>query len=307
MLPTVEPMLATYSEPFDSPNFTYEIKWDGYRCLAYLDAGTKLLSRHLKDLGFTFPELLETHKKFKTSGAILDGEVIAIRNGKPNFFELQKRGHMRNSKAVAAAAKQIPVVYVIFDLLFFNHQPLYKEPIEKRRELLKENLIYSDELILTDSIAEKGKDYFEGVSSLGLEGVVAKKKGSLYYPGKRSKLWYKFKQRKRSNFIVCGIKYENSKPHSLILGAYVSGDLHHFGSVSSGLTAKDLYQIRKELDMLITPNPPFAMQRLSKESFWLKPVIVCEVEYLDFTENLALRDPVFKSFCPGAKAEEVQF
>lgn len=308
LLPTIKPMLATYSQPFNSLDYTYEIKWDGYRCLAYLDSGTRLISRNLKDLSPTFPELLQMHKKFKSSGAILDGELIALRDGKPNFFELQKRGHLKRSMNITALMKKIPVVYVIFDILYFKDQPVYNRPIENRRSILRENLIYADELILTDFVARKGKAYFEGVHSLGLEGVVAKKIGSLYYPGKRAKIWFKFKPRKTSNFIVCGIQNDiHEKPCSILLGAYISGHLQSFGSVGTGISGQDLSQIKKELTVLTTPISPFPKKEPFKNVQWIKPVVVCEIEYLDFTDALQLRDPVFKNFCPRLTPVDCQF
>ena len=309
MFPIIKPMLATYSKPFDSLDYTYEIKWDGYRCLAYLDSGTRLISRNQKDLSITFPELLQIHKKIKSQGTILDGELIALRDGKPNFFELQKRRYMTKKMSITAVMKKIPVVYVIFDILFLNYKPVYNKPIENRRSILRENLMYSDELIFTDFVDRKGKAYFESVTSLGLEGVVAKKIGSLYYPGKRSKIWYKFKKRKTLNFIVCGLEIDDNKnPYSIILGAYIADKLHYFGSVSSGLTLRNLQQTKKELEIINTAICPFdKKEHLPKNIFWVKPVIICEVEYLDFTDSLTLRDPVFKNFSSNLRPEEIQF
>lgn len=303
MLPSIKPMLATFAKPFDSQNYSFEIKWDGYRCLAYLDSNTNLQSRSAKDLTITFPELRETHKKFKAPGAILDGEIIALRNGKPDFFELQKRGHMTKSLNINAMMKKIPVVYVIFDLLFMNYEPVYNEPIETRRALLKENLVYSDELILTDFVCEKGKKYFDSVTALGLEGIVAKKIGSSYFPGKRSKAWLKIKKRKTSPFVVCGYEVDKHKnPCSLIIGAYISDNFHCFGSVSSGL----INQMAKEMDKISTPICPFGAKE-QENIIWVKPIVVCEIEYLEFTDSFHLRDPVFKNFCPQLRPDDCQF
>lgn len=187
MLPAnFKPMLATMSEPFDSSEFIYEIKWDGYRCLAFLDSQTRLQSRNLKDISYLFPELHLLHQKIRQPGCILDGEVIALRKGKPSFLELQKRAQLKKTEHIKGMVRQIPVIYVVFDLLYLNYRPIYQNNLESRRAQLSNNIFSEDELVLANFIEKKGTAYFESIVELGLEGVIAKKKDSPYLPGKKS-------------------------------------------------------------------------------------------------------------------------
>jgi ATP-dependent DNA ligase len=157
MLPDkLKPMLATIAAPFDSSEYTYEIQWDGYRCLAFLNQETRLQSRNQKGYLPVFPELLNLHRKVKLSGCLLDGEIIALRNNRPNYLELQKRAQLRNPQYIKAAVNSVLVMYVAFDLLYFNGQPLLREPIETRRSLLAETLISTDNLILANFIENQG-------------------------------------------------------------------------------------------------------------------------------------------------------
>ncbi len=235
MLPrTLKPMAAKVSQPFDSPQFTYEIKWDGYRCLAFLDStGTRLQSRKENSFNFLFPELLNLHQKVKTLGSVLDGELVAIRNGKPSFLQLQKRGLFRNEQRIKAAIINIPIIYVVFDLLYLNEEPLYYQPIEARRSALRDILIPDDQVIISDYIEEQGVKYFDSIVQLGLEVVVAKKKGSKYWPGKCVDYWCKFKNRRTDNFIICGYKGQETI-EELILGLYFNEKLMPVGRCRLG-------------------------------------------------------------------------
>lgn len=305
-------MLALMSNPFDSQDYTYEIKWDGYRCLIFLDTQTKLQSRNLKDISVVFPELTKIHRYLKKSGIILDGEIIALRNGKPSFFELQKRGQLRNETQIRHAAKGIPVVYVVFDLLYLNYQSMLNETIEKRRMLLAENLKTIDNVILADFIEDQGLAFFKSISEMGLEGVIAKKKGSLYLPGKRAKTWLKFKRKKIGNFIICGYLYRPASRRilrSIILGAYLDEKLTFFGMVGTGFSSKELGIMIKELAKIKTNICPFiGLNNLPfKDVVWTEPLVVCEVEYLELTDDGILRHPSFKGIRPDLRAKDCVF
>lgn len=305
----IKPMLASMAEPFDSKEYTYEIKWDGYRSLAFLDSETRLQSRNLKDITAVFPELTKIHLSRKQPGIILDGELIALRNGKPSFLELQKRGQLRNDTQIRNTAKIIPVVYVVFDLIYLNYQPIFNEPIEKRRLLLVENLNPTAELILADFIADQGIAYFNSISEMGLEGVIAKKKGSIYFPGKRVKTWLKFKRKKTGAFLICGFvinRTSRGELSSLILGAYLEDNLTFFGMVGTGFSQKELEILLKELQKITINTCPFTGSNniQPKYVFWTRPIIVCEVEYLELTDDGSLRHPSFKNFRPDLKPKD---
>lgn len=301
MLPdTFKPMLATMSEPFDSNEYTYEIKWDGYRCLVFLTGETRIQSRNLKDISRVFPELLDLHRKSEVSDCLLDGEIIALRNNRPSFLELQKRAQLRNPQHIKTAANSIPVVYVAFDILYFKGKPVFGEPIEKRRAILGENFGGIDELIVANFVENQGVDYFNAITRLELEGVIAKQKGSLYFPGKRVKNWLKFKRKKRDNFIICGYSLNPTSRgdlSALILGAYEPERLTPFGMVGTGFTQAELKSLHQELQKITTPVCPFTGTELrQKNVHWTDPVIVCEIEYLELTDDHSLRHPSFQRF-----------
>lgn len=307
----VKPMLATLAEPFDSKEYTYEIKWDGYRSLAFLDSATKLQSRNLKDITPLFPELRQLHSAAKKPGIILDGEIIALRDGKPSFSELQKRGQLRNEAQIRNSLKAIPVIYVVFDILYSDYQPVFSEPIEKRRRLLAENLKPSDAMITAKYIEDHGNAYFNSICEMGLEGVIAKKKGSLYLPGKRVKTWLKFKRKQHGNFIVVGYVLNptsRGELSSLILGAYLGNKLTCFGMVGTGFTREELALILTELKKITVATSPLKVFKDNPPNvFWTRPIIVCEIEYLELTDDGKLRHPSFIKFRPDLKPEECIF
>lgn len=303
-------MLASMAEPFDSNDYTFEIKWDGYRSIALLDSETKLQSRNSRDITAVFPELTKIHHSLKQPGIILDGEIIALRNGKPSFLELQKRGQLRNEAQIRNTAKTIPVVYVVFDLLYLNYQPVLNEPIEKRRLLLKEYLNPTSELIPADFIEDRGTAYFKSISEMGLEGVIAKRKGSIYLPGKRVKTWLKIKRKKNGFFIICGFvinQTSRGELSSIILGAYLEEKLTFFGMVGTGFSRKALEIILIELQKIIINLCPFNYNSNNiklKNVFWTRPTIVCEIEYLELTDEGSLRHPIFKKIRPDLKPQD---
>ncbi|MGE5581667.1 MAG: non-homologous end-joining DNA ligase [Bacillota bacterium] len=312
MLPAkLFPMLATMSKPFDSPDFTYEIKWDGYRCLAFLDGETHLYSRNQKELSAIFPEFANLHQRVKSSGAILDGEIIALRDCKPNFLELQKRAQNRDIKRVKELMAKVPVVYIAFDLLFLNHQEICHQPLEERRRLLKANCSQTEDFLVADFIEKEGLAYFEAISKLGLEGVIAKKNGSPYLPGKRSKAWLKFKRRVMRNFVICGYTLHQTSRgelRSLTLGAYEGSTLKFCGMVGSGFTQDELAVIHNELRKIRIEKSPFpGLKEKPQHTVWVQPLVVCEVEYLELTDEGILRHPVFKRFRPDLQPLDCRF
>lgn len=312
MLPdTIKPMLATMAEPFDSSEYTYEIKWDGYRCLAFLTRETRLQSRNQKDISPVFPELLSLHRNIKRSDCLLDGEIIALRDNRPSFLELQKRAQLRSTQHIKAAVNKIPVVYVAFDLLYFNEKPLIGEPIETRRSLLMEHFTGIDSLILANFIEDQGIAYFNSITALELEGVIAKQKGSLYFPGKRVKNWLKFKRKKLGNFIICGFSINPTRRgdlSSLILGSHEQNQLKPFGLVGTGFTLSELDTLHHELKKITSPICPFTGTKLKQKNvYWTNPIVVCEIEYLELTDDHSLRHPSFKRFRPDLKPVDCRF
>ena len=306
MLPDhLRPMLAKLSHPFDSAEFHYEIKWDGYRCLAFLDSATRLQSRNLKELSGFFPELSRLHLQCSRQGCLLDGEIVTFRNGLPSFQRLQKRAQLRSMEQIQAAARSAPVVYIAFDLLYLDGEPVYHTPWKERRSLLSDLVRPTESFILSEAIPNRGVDFFQAVATKGLEGVMAKRVDSPYLPGKRSDFWLKFKSRHRGYFLICGflLQPKDCKLRSLILGAFQDEELQLRGTVGSDLPPSELDTIKQLLEKLATEICPFTGTAIKKkDTIWIEPRLVCEVEYLELTDEGYLRHPSFKNFRPDLQA-----
>src|SRR5262245_60555660 len=184
----IEPMLARPAEPFDSNLYLYEIKWDGFRALAYIDDGQefRLLGRKRTEFKHQFPELSVLSRL--PAGTIIDGEIVAIVEGKPDFASLLQR-----ERSPSARARTKLVTFVAFDLLYSEFESRLKQSCEARRERLQQVLepFHSPRIVLSRSIVGEGLAYFESVGEMGLEGVIAKKRDSPYEPGRRSGAWRK--------------------------------------------------------------------------------------------------------------------
>ena len=190
----VAPMLAKPGKPFDSDDFLFEIKWDGTRMLAYSDRhGYRLVNRHGHERTGQYPEL-ELLRKFPP-GTILDGEMVVLVNGKPDFGKLLSREQTCASLKIRMLARALPATYVAFDLLYARYEPLLDQPLEKRRARLRKLLEGQalSSVVLSEGVVGQGRAFFEQVCRYGLEGVVAKRLESRYLPGKRAGDWIKIK------------------------------------------------------------------------------------------------------------------
>ena len=181
-------LLQTAKKPFDKNGWLYELKLDGLRCLAHID-GTTLISRHSKDLSNIFPEI-QLHKAVKKS-VILDGELVAMTNGVPDFYALRRRSLLKNNFKIALASKANPVSFVAFDILYLDGKNLCNKPLYERKKILaasvKENGITISKFVETNGIA-----LFNAAIENNLEGVIAKRADSIYRPNKRTHDWLKF-------------------------------------------------------------------------------------------------------------------
>jgi DNA ligase D-like protein (predicted ligase) len=312
MLPQVfQPMLATMAEPFDSELYIFEVKWDGYRCLTFFEDGkVRLQSRNAHDFTAVFPDLQALAGHIRRPGCLLDGEIIALRDGKPSFLELQKRAQLRNERLIKAAVAKIPVFYVAFDILYCDNQPVYPECLERRIDLLTETIRPGDLLIQSEIVKKNGLQYFHSVSALGLEGVIAKRKGSPYLPGKRVKYWLKFKRKQVGSFVICGYipnPAGRDEIRSLILGAYRYERFSFFGMVGTGLSGAELNFFHRELNKIRTYESPFPVRPPVNNACWTRPLVVCDVEYLELTDDGALRHPIFQRLRPDLRAEDCHF
>jgi bifunctional non-homologous end joining protein LigD len=306
----IHPMLATsIDEPFDGPDWLFEIKWDGYRAIAFIEGGkVRLVSRNQNDLTPRYPELKDLPNFIKAKAAILDGEVVALdEQGRASFSLMQQRTGFRSGGRRGAANADVPVLYYAFDLLYLDGYDLRKLPLEERKKRLAALIISGDAagdvVRFSDHYEKQGKALFEIAQEKGLEGILAKKRESIYQE-RRSTEWLKIKIRHRIECVIGGYtEPEGSRAHfgSIVLGLYdKQRRLIHVGQAGSGFDQKSLAEIWKMLQKRETKQKPFYGEvEALRKVFWIKPELVAEVEYTEWTEGASggsgpkLRAPVF--------------
>ncbi len=293
----IKPMLAVKGEVFSSSEYIYEIKWDGTRCLAFVDVGRKRLrlqNRRLFDITYRYPEL--DFFEFADQNTVLDGEIVVIKDGKPSFPLLQKREHVDSRAKIELLSKTIPAVYITFDVLYTQQDGwVMDRTLLERKRILDESGEDTSRIVKVEYIEEHGRELYERAVDAGLEGVMAKRKDSMYTPGKRSRLWVKMKKRNTADCIIVGWLEGKGEREgtfgSLILAAWKGGKLHHLGQVGTGFDSEFLRWFSKKLREIEVKTPHFELNK--RGAHWVKPVYVCEVEYLELTKDLKLRAPVF--------------
>ncbi len=286
-----KPMLATLvSKPFDSENWIYEIKWDGYRAVAYVQNGkAEITSRNLNSYNDIFQPVVAALEEWNVD-SVLDGEIVAVNDkGLPDFQKLQ---NVRNNGEAAR------LVYHIFDLLWYDGKNIMELPLLQRKTILQKILpTDSDVFKYSDHIKERGTAFFNLAVEQQLEGVIAKDGDSTYSKGSRSKSWLKIKNNLQLEAIICGYtEPRNSRKMfgALILGRYFNGELKYIGHTGTGFTDKTLKEVHKKMQPLITDKSPLTGKtKVNMPATWLKPELVCEVKYSEKTKDNLLRHPVF--------------
>lgn len=286
MFRAIHPMLAqTCRRAFDSDRHIFELKWDGYRCLAFITGGeVRLQSRNLRDLTPAYPELDSMPRWVKAREAILDGELVAFRDGRPDFGALQDR--------------QGAVVYVAFDLLHLDGRDLMPERLSDRRDALRETIAAgAAALVFSEHVTGQGRAFFQAVTGRGLEGIMAKEVSSPYLPGRRTRHWLKVRHVKTLEAVIVG--YTGEYPHaprSLLLARREDGGLRYVGRVGTGYSAGEgkvlLQKLRPRHGTPLEERVPGAIH-------WVHPELRCRVEYLELTGEGLLRHPVYRGLVDG--------
>jgi bifunctional non-homologous end joining protein LigD len=308
----VKPMLArTGALPKDDHKWAYEIKWDGVRGIAYIDGGRlRLEARTGRDITSRYPELRELGRALAGRQAVLDGEVVAFdADGRPSFQKLQGRMHLTSEHAVRRLSQSDPVHYVVFDLLWLDGRDCTGLALEQRRELLRTILEEDDRLHITAHIVGEGTVMFEAAKAQQLEGIVAKRVGSPYVPGRRSDAWRKIKATKEQDCVILGYTPgqggRGDTFGALLVGAFDDDTLRWIGQVGSGFTGARLEDILGQLEPLRTTTPAVEELTKVKGAVYVEPKLVCEVEYLEMTKSTRkMRAPVFKHMRPDKLAED---
>ncbi len=310
----IHPMLATaIAHPFDDPNWLFEIKWDGYRAVAFIEDGNlRLVSRTQNDLMKQFNELSDLPKLIKAKRAILDGEIVALDDqGRPSFSLMQQRtGFRPGGHRVSNAARTVlsgqrerpPIMYYAFDLIYLDGMDLRRVNLEQRKEALRSIVEDSNLIHFSDHYPEKGIELFEAAKQKGLEGIVAKKRNSCYEE-KRAHDWLKIKITTTLDCVVAGYTDpEGTRQYfgSLVLGLFNNkGKLIHVGQVGTGFNQKKLKEISALLHERETKKNPFHGEVAAlREVHFVRPELVAEIKFSEWTHETAegglkLRAPVF--------------
>ena len=316
-MPTViHPMLATPTDKaFDNPDWLFEIKWDGYRAVAFIEDGrVRLMSRTQNDLTAQFPELGSLPQFIKAQRAILDGEIVALdEECRPSFSLMQQRTGFRAGKRRMPRREGVPVIYYAFDVLYLDGLDLRRVALEQRKQLLQDRIVAGGVIQFSDHYAEKGLDLLEAARQRGLEGILAKKRRSVYEET-RSRDWLKIKITQRQECVIGGYTDpEGSREYfgALVLGLYDKKDrLIHVGQVGTGFDHKTLKEMFARLQPLKTKQNRFygEIGGLRKVHF-VRPELVAEIKFAEWTHESAeggmkLRAPVFMGLRDDKSAEE---
>jgi bifunctional non-homologous end joining protein LigD len=286
--PKIKPMLAKPGgKPFDDKEWIFEIKWDGYRAVADLSEGVQFYSRNGQSYLGKYP-VIEAGLRKQPQKMILDGEIVTYdRQGIPDFQLLQHYAEKRKA----------PITYQVFDLLFLNGHSTRELPLIKRKELLKEALLETPHVKYCDHVDGAGREFFKVIQGEKIEGIMAKKKSSIYIEGHRTSEWIKIKDHQTDEAIIAGYtEPRGSRKYfgSLVLATYKNGTLRYAGHAGTGFSEKLLKEIHTALQPLVTRVMPFSTTPpTNMPPTWVEPVTVCTIKYTEKTEEGLFRHPVF--------------
>ena len=308
----VTPMLATLvDKPFDEEGWLYEVKWDGYRALAYLNKG-KVAIRSRNNVSFNekFYAVYDVLKKWDIN-AVLDGElIVADKTGISNF------GSLQNWRSEADGELK----YYVFDILWLDGNSLMELPLSERRDILRHTIHINDTICISENFDVTGTAFYATAQKLGLEGMIAKKAASEYIPGARSKEWLKIKTNKRHEVVIGGFtkNEDSSKPFSsLLVGVYEKGKLNYIGKIGTGFSVDKQREMMAQFKPLVPKKIPFHVEPdVNKSSrfrpnppkakaTWLQPRLVCEVSYAELTADGVMRHPSFAGMRMDKAAKQV--
>src|SRR5437773_9502599 len=298
----LRPMQAASAEaPFSSPEYLFEVKWDGLRCLVFRDRDgrVRIQDRGLNDLTADVPEVVAAAARVPP-GSVIDGELVATDpDGRPDYPRLRRR-----LAGGAALRDQIPVAYLAFDALYLEERPLIRHPVARRRARLLKAVEPGGHIFVPDHIDEDGVELFEACLERGLEGVVAKHKQSPYVAGQRSPFWLKVKAVKSDDFVVVG--WMGERPYdALVVGFYEDGRLLPCGTVGGGWDDEAARFVRTRLAELASEASPLDPPPIMvKPVHWCRPELVVSVRYSEWSPDGTLRFPVFKSLRPEVRTAE---
>jgi bifunctional non-homologous end joining protein LigD len=308
----IEPMLALLSKmPANPEDYTFEFKWDGIRAIYYWNGKRmRMESRNKIDITHRWPELKKLGKVFGSTPVILDGEIVALdENGQISFSLLKRRMHL-SSKPTAEQIRSVPMVYMIFDILYFHDRLLMPLPYTQRRQILEELNLGSDNWQVPPSSKGNGEAQLKAALENQLEGVVAKMSDSPYRPGTRSRAWLKIKGVNRQEFVIGGWTPEKGDVKrgvgALLVGYHDdNGQLIFAGKVGTGFNDNDRMELKNRFDKITRDSNPFSSTIRDRNIIFVDPVTVGEVAFREWTPDGSLRHPSFKGLREDKKPSEV--
>ena len=292
MLKSLDPMKAQLvDEAFDDDRWLYEVKWDGIRLVSFIDNGRLWLqTRAGRTVDAEYPQLRTISSLVKAKQAILDGEVVVLdEEGRPSFQLLQNRGKESH-----------PMQYLVFDIVYFDGQRLFKVPLEDRKRLLRDVVRDGGVLKYSDHVLGQGKAFYRAAKDNHLEGIVAKLRDSPYQPGIRSGAWLKIKAVNTQDVVLGGFTApRNSRKHfgAILVGIYDDrGTFVYAGHTGGGFDEKTLASLYERMKPLVINDPPFSGKppHTNEKATWVTPTLVAEVQFAEWTRDGVMRMPVFK-------------
>ncbi len=311
----IAPMLAVLSDqlPPDDDAWAYEMKWDGVRAVVYAEASRlKAMSRNDIDMIGSYPELAGLSPAVPAS-TVLDGEIVALDDsGRPSFERLQARMHVGDARRARQLADSTPVAYMAFDVLRLHGRSTLKLPYTERRQLLEELRLDDEHWRTPPSWTGDGAAVLQAARDQQLEGVVAKQLGSAYYPGRRFTGWLKVKNLRTQEVVIGGWQPGAGRREgsigALLLGLPEGRRLRYAGKVGTGFTQRALAELGELLGPLEQPEPPFDEPLPRKDSVgavWVRPKVVGEVRFGEWTRDGRLRHPAWRGLRPDKKVSQV--
>ncbi|MDU4960549.1 MAG: non-homologous end-joining DNA ligase [Sporomusaceae bacterium] len=322
-LPRYRPMLAKLASklPPDSDNYGFEIKWDGIRAMSYIEAGkVRFISRNGFDITFRYPELHALPRRLQNQVVIFDGEITAFdAAGRPSFQLLQQRMRLEKPAVIAQSAASIPVTYIIFDLLYSNGQEMTDLPYRQRRSELDKLGLTAGAWTVPPYYTGQAADFLASSRKLELEGIMAKRLDSLYLPGKRNGDWLKIKNIRRQEFVIGGwtagagsraagigallLGYHDRTPE--LAGTGQPQRLIYAGACGTGFSAGELRRLRQRLQPLTIATNPFASSPPKSAITFVRPQLVAEIAFSEWTAAGTLRHPAFLGLRTDKEADWV--
>jgi bifunctional non-homologous end joining protein LigD len=309
----LRPMQATLAKtPPKGDGWAWELKWDGIRALGYVDGGRlRLFTRNGNDVTHRYPELRKLGEALGARQAVLDGEIVTFDDaGRPSFERLQRRMHVQNDSSIRRLVSEVPVVYVLFDLVWCDRHSTMELPYEQRRAQLTDLGLTGPSWQTPPHEVGDGHATLEVSKQFGLEGVVAKRLDARYEPGRRSRAWLKVKNTLRQEFVVGGWQPgeggRTGSIGSLLVGYYDDeGRLHYAGKVGSGLSGPYIAELTRLFEQCARDTSPFDVGKPSKGVRFVQPVLVVEVKFTEWTSSGMIRQPTFMGVRPDKTPREV--